>query len=265
LSLYRIPWLARFIRSSLNRAAPEGLAVVRVAAGRLSGMRLALNMHEEKEFWLGTYEPGLQAALLEQIKPGSVVYDLGANIGYFSLLMASLVGPQGRVFAFEALPSNVERLNQNIALNDLSGRITVISAAVADRSRLMTFLVGPSNRMGKLDGSSGRRSVDYREAIEIDCISLDDLVYKQGQPVPALVKMDIEGGEVLALPGMRRVLMEARPVLLLELHGEEAAQVAWRELSQSGYRLASLEKGYPPVISLEALDWKSYLIAFPGG
>jgi hypothetical protein len=75
--------------------------------------------------------------------------------------------------------------------------------------------------------------------------------------------MDIEGGEVLALPGMRRTLLEARPILLLELHGEEAARIAWKELSAAGYRIAKLEKGYPQVASLEVLDWKAYLIAFP--
>ncbi len=75
--------------------------------------------------------------------------------------------------------------------------------------------------------------------------------------------MDIEGGEVLALPGMRRLLVEARPLILLELHGPEAARLVWDTLSAAGYRLCQMAPGYPQILSLDALDWKAYLVAMP--
>jgi chemotaxis response regulator CheB len=117
--------------------------------------------------------------------------------------------------------------------------------------------------MGKVTGSAGRHTVEYVQTIDVDGISLDDFVYLQQKPAPDVIKIDIEGGEVLALPGMRRILKEKRPVLFLELHGPEAASVVWQELDLANYRLCTLEAGYPEVEALEKMDWKSYLVAFP--
>lgn len=262
-ALYRFPPLAGAIRRALNRAAPLELTQVEVAAGGLAGWRLWLDLQSEKDYWLGSYEPELQQALAGLVQPGMVAYDVGANIGYISLLLARHVGETGQVFAFEALPANQERLRRNLALNELGGRVRLIPAAVVEGARPVRFLVGPSGGMGKADGSAGRQDVAYAEALEIDGLSLDGFVYDQGNPPPQVVKMDIEGGEVLALPGMQRLLDEARPLLMLELHGPEAARCAWESLTSRGYRLCRMRPGYPVVKNLEALDWKAYLLAFP--
>jgi hypothetical protein len=77
--------------------------------------------------------------------------------------------------------------------------------------------------------------------------------------------MDIEGGEVLALPGMRRILIEHHPLLLLELHGPESEKVAWETLTAAGYSLHAMESGYPRIETPEKLGWKAYLIARRAG
>jgi FkbM family methyltransferase len=238
---------------------------VQVAAGILQGARLRLDLQAEKDYWLGTYEPELQLALRHFVRPGWVAYDLGANIGYLSLMLARLVGTGGHVFAVEALPANLERLRQNLALNHLQSTVEVVAAAVTDQPGLVQFLVGPSIGMGKAAGSAGRESIDYTEQISVLGLSLDDFVYAQGNPPPQVVKMDIEGGELLALPGMRRLLREARPLLFLELHGPEAARIAWQVLTQAGYSLCRMSPGYPLLPALEQLDWKAYLVARPPG
>jgi FkbM family methyltransferase len=261
--LYRSPRLARLIRRGLNRAAPQGLAEVTVAAGELAGMRLSLDMHAEKDYWLGTYEPDLQAAIVELVQPGSVVYDLGANIGYISLLLARRVGEAGRVYAFEALPANLERLRANLALNRLVQRVVVVPGAVGDSSQPVRFLVGPSGGTGKMDRSAGRQELDYPGEVTVPGVILDEFVYQDGNPPPQVVKVDIEGGEVLALPSMRRILTEARPVVLLELHGPQAARVAWEVFMECRYRVSRMGAGFPEVSSPQALDWKEYLAGFP--
>jgi hypothetical protein len=116
--------------------------------------------------------------------------------------------------------------------------------------------------MGKAEGSAGR-AAPYAAAITVPGISLDEFVYVQGNPPPQLVKMDIEGGEVLALPGMRRLLAEARPLMLMELHGPESARAAWEALIAAGYQVCWMRRGFPAAPSLAALDWKAYLVAFP--
>lgn len=261
--LYRVKPLARLIRAGLNRSAPVGLVEVPVAAGALAGLKLQLDLQTEKDYWLGTYEMDLQRAVAARVQKGWVVYDVGANIGYVSLVFAQAVGEAGKVFAFEALPDNVRRLQQNLALNPSCAQVEVVAAAVVDAARPVNFLVGPSNGMGKVAGSSGRDDVIYAEQIEVPGISLDEFAFGQNHPLPQVVKIDIEGGEVLALPGMRRLLQQAHPILFLELHGEAAAQAAWQALSPLGYRIYQMAQADQEVRSVEELDWKAYLVAVP--
>ena len=261
-AIYRIGPLARLIRRGLNRAAPSGLAEVKVAGGDLAGFSLQLDMQTEKDYWLGTYEPALQSALRTLIPAGAVVYDVGANIGYVSLLLAKAAGEAGRVYAFEALPDNVERLQRNLALNGIGARVQVVAKAVTGAAGPVRFLVHASGGMGKAAGSAGRDD-PYSAELIVDGISLDEFVYSGHNPLPNVVKMDIEGGEVLALPGMRRVLKEARPLMLMELHGPESARAAWEELSAAGYEISWMKRGFPRVPSLEAMGWKAYIVAKP--
>jgi FkbM family methyltransferase len=222
---------------------------------------MVLNLQAEKDYWLGTYEPQLQAAVSALARSGMVVYDVGANIGYTALLFKRAVGSEGQVFAFEALPANLERLTANAALNpDLPFQIR--HAAVKDRSAPATFQVHASHGMGKLEEAAGRDEA-YTTLIEVPGLDLDTFVYSLGNPAPDLIKLDIEGGEVLAFPGMQRILQEARPTLLVELHGAQAAQAAWDALRAAAYTIHQMSGGYPEVASQEELDWKAYIVAKP--
>jgi FkbM family methyltransferase len=261
--LYRVKPLSRIIRASLNRSAPLGLVEVPVAAGALAGLKLLLDLQTEKDYWLGTYEMDLQEAVASRIQPGWIVYDVGANIGYVSLVFAQAVGATGKVFAFEAFPENVRRLQRNLELNLAQAHVEVVAAAVVDAARPVTFLVGPSNGMGKVEGSAGRQDVTYTQQLAVPGISLDEFAFAQGHPLPQAVKIDIEGGEVLALPGMRRLLKDARPLLFLELHGEAAARAAWQVLNPLGYRISPMAHPDQEVRAVEELDWKAYLVAIP--
>lgn len=260
--LYRLGPVTDSLRSALNRAVPEGLTVVEIAGGELHGTRMELDLKNEKDYWLGTYEIELQNAARKFIQSGWTVYDLGANIGYLSLLFARIVGSQGKVIAIEALPENVERLNHNVSINGLQNQVAVLACAISDTNELVTFMIGPSGGMGKVAGSAGR-DIEYYRSITVPGVFLDDLIFQQQYPLPQVIKMDIEGGEVLALPSMRRTLVEARPLMFLELHGEAAAKSAWIELVQANYTIHSLDPGYPQVINLDALNWKAYILAIP--
>jgi FkbM family methyltransferase len=261
-AIYNARPLAAFIRRVLNRAAPTGLTQVKIAAGDLAGYSMLLDMQLEKDYWLGTYEPELVTALHELIHPGVIIYDVGANIGYISLLLAKAAGETGKVYAFEALPENVERWRRNVVLNGMENRVMLFSGAVTQNTGQVLFLVHSSGGMGKAAGSAGRHD-QYQFEISVPGITLDEFVYGQGNPPPQVVKMDIEGGEVLALPGMRRVLVEARPLILMELHGPEACRVAWDNLTNADYHIFWMRHGYPEVPSLEMLGWKAYIVAKP--
>lgn len=261
-ALYRLGPLTRTLRGALNRAVPAGLTEVEIAGGKLQGWRCELDLHQEKDYWLGTYETELQAAIDDWVRPGWTVYDLGANIGFVSLLLANAVGEDGHVLAVEALPANIPRLRKNIALNNLQTRVTVLHAAVADRDEPLTFMIGPSGATGKAAGSAGR-GMDYPDSVTVEGIRLDRLIFQQDYPIPQLIKMDIEGGEVLAISGMQEVLARHSPIVFLELHGQQAAQTAWDKLTALRYRILRMQRGYPVVHSLDELDWKAYLVAVP--
>ena len=261
-AIYKVKPLARLIRGGLNRAAPTGLVEVKVAAGDLAGFTILLDMQVDKDYWLGTYEPELQAAIRQLIPPGAVVFDVGANIGYVSLLLVKAAGESGKVFAFEALPSNVDQLRRNVALNAMEKRVTIIDRAVTRASGPVRFLVHASGGMGKVAGSAGRED-RYESEVTVHGISLDEFVYGQGNPPPQVIKMDIEGGEVLALPGMQRVLTLARPLMLMELHGPESCRAAWEALTATGYEIYWMRPGYPVISSLEDLGWKAYIVGKP--
>ncbi len=260
--IYKVKPLAGVIRAGLNRAAPTGLTEVKVAGGDLAGFSILLDMQIDKDYWLGTYEPELQAAIRELVPPGAIVYDVGANIGYVSLLLARAVGATGHIFAFEALPENAGRWCRNVELNEMASRMTLFSGAVTGSAGPVRFLVHASGGMGKAAGSAGREDA-YQAEVTVPGISLDEFVYGQGNPPPQVVKMDIEGGEVLALPGMRRVFSEARPLMLMELHGPESSRAAWEILTAARYRICWMRSGYPPIPSLEAMGWKAYIVARP--
>ena len=259
--LYRVKPLANLIRRSLVRAAPKDLQQVEVAGGPLKGLSLWVNFESEKAYWLGTYEPNLTATIDELVHDGMVAYDVGANVGFISLLLARKVGQSGKVFSFEVLPENLERIEKNIRLNGFEQRVSVIDAAVVECPRPVHFMRGPSNAMGKADGSAGRDDVQYGETFEVKGISLDSFVFEAGSPPPQVIKMDIEGGEVLAFPGMQRILEVYKPLILIELHGSEAAQVVLEAMQKAGYEVRRMEAGYPASLS----DFRSHVVGFPPG
>ena len=259
-SMYRLGPISRAIRNGLNASLPNEIQAVEISAGLLRGQMMFLDLQSEKDFWLGAYEDPLIDALKRKSKKGMLSYDIGANIGYISLIMARLNGSQGQVISFEAHPENIARLQENIEINNLSQQIKCIPKAVSETSGKASFLVHASGAMGKLSDAFGRDE-NYKNQFEVDTIALDDFIYRDKHPAPDMIKIDIEGAEGLALMGMRRLLKEAKPTLLIELHGPEAAKTVWEELSEADYSVRALKKGYPVVHDLESMNWKSYIVA----
>jgi FkbM family methyltransferase len=254
-SLYKLGPITSLIRSSLNRSAPAGLVKTTISGGLLASRLFELDMQTEKDYWLGTYEPQLQQAIRDWVKPGMMVYDVGANVGYVSLMLASR---SAKVTAFEPLPANQQRFRANLAMNaDLETEL--IPKAVSDHAGQADFVVHSSDDMGRLLGT-GKPVQPGTNVVRVETISLDDFVFKSGQQKPNLVKIDVEGAEVFVLKGMR-ALLEEKPILFLELHDKEAAHAAWELLAAAGYSVRAMQLGYPPVRDPQTLKRKSYVVA----
>ncbi len=142
-------------------------------------------------------EPELLYILRTEIKNKMTCMDIGANIGYVTLLMADLVGSKGRVYAVEPDPANFKLLKANIKLNSFKDRVLCYDIAMHDNIGKVNFYAGKNaSNLGSL--VSHKKSVN--EAIEVKCDTMDNF-FKDKQP-PELIKMDLEGGEVGVFAGM---------------------------------------------------------------
>jgi FkbM family methyltransferase len=198
------------VRRFVNRLHPDRLGIFELQ-DPLRGHLFRLHWQTHKGFVFGTWEPEVTEALKRTVLPGWTVVDIGAHIGYHTLLLAKLAGSQGKVFAFEPTPETFQVLQENVSLNAYTN-VVLVRKAVTDRPRSVTMMPLES------DKELLPRSAAITDGVgEIEAISLDQFFAESPQKV-ALVKVDAEGEEAAVLDGMERVLKRDRPVLLIELH-----------------------------------------------
>lgn len=178
--------------------------------------------------WLGTFERPEQEAFARTVRPGDVVFDLGANAGFYTLLSAKLAGPTGRVVAFEPVPRNLGYLRRHLAINGCEN-VTVVAAAVADRLGRARFHDGPAHTVGALADEGEAIEGEY----EVDVTTIDDVA----GVVPKVIKIDVEGAEAAVLRGARRVLREVRPILLLSTHSTALREECTALLREARYAI----------------------------
>ena len=182
------------------------------------------------------YEPEFSEAIRRLVQPGWVCADVGACKGVITGLLAETVGDHGLVIAFEAMPENARQLQWNLRLKGLESRIKVENVAVTDGVEPLVALFPGRNSWAEEWNIMGH-DVDGNPTdavLKVPAVSLDGY-FPSGAPLN-FVKIDIEGAGALALAGMRRLLREARPVLLIEFH-DDAEWNGRFELYDAGYEL----------------------------
>lgn len=182
-----------------------------------------------------THEPHVTHAMRERLRPGMIVVDVGANIGYFSLLAASIVGNTGRVIAFEPSEANVTLIHRSAQLNAFENIIDVWPIGLSDVPRLMTLNLQATN--GQLFASDGKH-VSESEAI-VKCKPLDDLLQLDRIDI---VKIDVEGSEALVVRGAAKHLSRLRPVVFTEFSPPSLSVISG--ITGTGYLQFWLELGY---------------------
>ncbi len=188
----------------------------------------------------GTLEPPVQEALRRLLAPGAVFYDVGANVGFFTILGARLVGPEGRVVAFEPVPACARAVARNIELNAFS-HAEIREEAVGCAGGAARLLVVGEASWSHL-ASTGRHA-DVREEIDVAVVAIDELVAAGAIPPPDVLKLDTEGAELQALQGMRATLARHRPAIVCELHDTNAEFCAL--MDELGYDVANLDGPAP--------------------
>jgi FkbM family methyltransferase len=232
--------LARFPHSLVNSLRGRGRDLayallfkdktcVQVRRGPLAGCTIHARFDERVAYGIGTYEPEVAAAFQPHATDGAVVYDVGAHIGFFTMI-ASKSG--ARVIAFEANPANVDLLRVNVQENGFRD-VTINAMAVSDHSGTLTFATYGYSLVGSI---AEVHSAADAILIEVPCVSLDDFVRDGSSPAPTVVKLDVEGAEGLVIRGALQVLRNHRPVLIVEMHSEEQRRIVFEATSPIGYQ-----------------------------
>jgi FkbM family methyltransferase len=184
----------------------------------------------------GNLELSVQEALVRHLEPGAVMYDIGANLGFFSLVAARLLGPDGRVYAFEPAPDNAAAITRNAGLNQLEN-IDVIPRAVSSRAGTARLQVVDDQSWSRLEEFG--EHPDTERVLEVPTVTIDALVQSGELPPPALVKIDVEGAELAVLEGMAATIERHRPAIVCELHDTHEGFVA--VMAAHSYRVVNLE------------------------
>ncbi len=172
------------------------------------------------DYILGEYEdPAVLRQFLGWLKPGTVLYDIGANVGYHALIANSIL-PTGTIYAFEPMPFVRTMFEKHIALNSgkiSNNNITILPMAVSDKAGEVEFSNDAVHREGNTYIPQSYVFKGSADKITVQCQSIDGLV-EQGYKIPAILKIDVEGAEYDVLLGARHTIAEHKPDILLATH-----------------------------------------------
>ena len=220
--------LGKMLRLPLKLVPSQ--AKVPILQGRLKGEKWVVGSGVHG-YWLGSYETEKQQVLAKLIAQGDVVFDIGAHVGFYSLLASVLVGSTGHVYAFEPLPRNLFYLREHLRLNHISN-VTVVEAAVSDRCGVAGFDEGTNSFAGHIAADGN---------LQVETLCLDEMVPGKIPP-PDCIKVDAEGAEMLILSGAESVLANFHPIVLLATHGCLVHGECCRFLEDLGYVLWPLDR-----------------------
>jgi FkbM family methyltransferase len=202
--LHRFPFFARLNKKitekvRTNHAVIDGHTMV---LDDKDSLRLSIN---------GIYEVEQTNYIKALLKEGDCVIDIGANIGYYALVMAKCVGNRGKVFCFEPDKTNFAILKRNVEANQYTDRVILFNDAVSFESGKIKLYISETNRGDHRIYSSDQS----REFIEINAVRLDEVNEVMNCNIK-LIKIDIQGSEMIALSSMRKVIEKNKPILISE-------------------------------------------------
>jgi len=230
--------LTRFA-ALLDRWLPRYQGVIRLPGGA----RLAVDSREPAQRWLlfsGSYQPAVTHALRAHTPRAGYCLDIGANLGYYTVMLASWTGPEGRVVACEANPAMAAHTRHNVALNGFA-HVEVIEQPVDRQAGPVTFYVSASPGKSSLVAERAGQAVAH---LALEATTIDAIVTARAWPRLDVIKIDIEGSDCNALLGARESLARFRPVIVFEYSfatPREIAAETFDLLRQLGYTCQTLE------------------------
>lgn len=220
-------FLGKVLRLPL-RMIPENWALP-ILQSEMSGMRWIVGSSNHG-CWLGSFEYEKRVLFEEHVTKGDVIWDIGANVGFYTLLSSQLTGSTGKVFAFEPLPRNLGYLRKHIKLNNRSN-IEVKPYAIADKEGEIGFT-----------GERSTAHISDQGDKKVEVLTLDGLINSEELPLADVVKIDIEGAEAKALKGGERFFRTHSPKVFLATHGPSIHKECIKLLRNWDYKLEPIGK-----------------------
>src|SRR6266480_2940262 len=250
----RFPILGSALKNfSRTAIPPNALVWTSIRSGPGKGIWIHLNPRYEMEYLEGGYEVPVERILLSNLRPGTVFYDVGAHIGVFSLIAARNLGAHGSVFVFEPDPSNVRRIKEHVSRNQLDS-IQIIPKAVCStvgRLRFQRASFQSSMNRGVIveDASAAKESTIEVESITLDAVAREHVL-------PNLIKIDVEGSEAAVLQGSEEIFRSRRPLLVCEIHHQQASSDVTGWLRARAIRSigSKARQNFRAIFSLNMLD-----------
>lgn len=173
------------------------------------------------------YEPTFYLPFAERIRPGMVVFDVGAHVGFFSLAAGLRVGDEGRVVAFECSPDTAALLRRHIAYNRVGHRVSVVEKAVSDSEGRLQFFayrasMAASMARANVESLNPEHLEEPLRELTVKSVTIDAFCGQHGLR-PSIIKIDVEGAELRVLQGCQRTLREVRPEVFCEIHPRQLA------------------------------------------
>jgi FkbM family methyltransferase len=243
---YRYQWLDRHGA----KLAEKELLPARLPNG--SQVLCDLRDHVQRQIWFnGAYEPVETYLFSQLLQPGMTVLDIGANVGQYTLIASTAVGPSGQVHSFEPVPSTFARLQRHVELNQLAN-VTLNQAALWFEDAPLKLGLAPESANNLGSYSVGAAQVQ-ETAVSALGIRLETYALMEKLTRLDLVKMDIEGAELFALQGGRALLDRFHPVILMEVNREALGKLntdpesLWQFVADLGY--SAWQIGFSPETS----------------
>ena len=186
-----------------------------VLALRSLGRALGLNRRLASLLWAGDYEDRFQVAMLGAIRQGDIVWDVGANVGFYAKKFSDIAGPSGKVFAYEPSPANLQRLNESVASLQ---NVTVVPLALGEREDVLVLEQG-NDPLGATSRIIDKAVGESEREVKIQVSSGDHLISSGAVAMPNIIKIDTEGFELDVLRGLRQTLRQkGLRTLCIEVH-----------------------------------------------
>jgi FkbM family methyltransferase len=218
----------------------------KIMCGPLRGRRMFYDRSVNFHAVLGLWEPDVFDLLTRVfvkrriLSNEGVIADIGANLGYYTMWLATTVVGKGIVYAFEPSPETLEILSTNLAINNITNA-TIVGAACGDHVGQTDFFIAKHHHSSSLHADWASGGIGEARRITVPMTTLDEFFGpKEGRRPPNFIKIDIEGGATYAFQGCQRILRETRPYILIESHTpkeDRAISQMLNEFRYGAYRL----------------------------